>query len=174
MLKFLGANVLIETNAAGGLNPLFKAGDLVIITDHINLTCTNPLIGMKDENFGVRFPDMSEPYSTSLMERAEKIAIQEKISLKKGVLAGLTGPSLETKAEYRFLRAIGADMVTMSTITEVITAVQTGLSVFGISVITDMCLPDRLEPASFEKILKIAEESEPVLTRFMEKFIIHT
>ncbi|MCM8824679.1 MAG: purine-nucleoside phosphorylase, partial [Candidatus Omnitrophica bacterium] len=164
VLKFLGAKILIESNAAGGLNPLFKTGDIVIIVDHINLTGHNPLIGENHEEIGVRFPDMSQPYDHKLIELAEKVALEKKIPVKKGVLAGLTGPNLETKAEYRFLRAIGADMVCMSTVVEVIAAVHAGLKVFGISIISDMCLPDALEVATFEKILAAASAAEPFLT----------
>ncbi|MCL5674467.1 MAG: purine-nucleoside phosphorylase [Candidatus Omnitrophica bacterium] len=171
-LKFLGAEIFIESNAAGGLNPLFKQGDVVIISDHINFQGVNPLVGENDERIGVRFPDMSEPYSRELIEMAEKIALEEKIPVRKGVLAGLLGPNLETKAEYRFLRSIGSDMVTMSTIPEVIAANHAGLKVFGVSVITDMCLPDALKPASFEEIIKVAMNVEPLLTKFIEKIII--
>jgi len=172
VMKFLGAKILIESNAAGGLNPLFKPGDLVIIVDHINLMGENPLIGPNDERFGVRFPDMSEVYDNQLIKLAEEVALENKISVKKGVLVGLKGPNLETRAEYRFLRLIGADMVCMSTVPEVIAAVHLGLKVFGISVITDMCLPDALKPATFEEILKVASSSEPLLTELVEKLII--
>jgi purine-nucleoside phosphorylase len=172
-LRFLGATVLIESNAAGGLNPLFAPGDLVVITDHINLTGANPLIGENFEKFGVRFPDMSAPYDPALVRLAKKIALQEQIPLREGVLVGLTGPNLETRAEYRFLRAIGADMVTMSTIVEVIAAVHAGLRVFGVSIISDMCLPDALRPATFDEILKTASSAEPLLTTLVEKIIIN-
>lgn len=172
VLKFLGAKVLMESNAAGGMNPLFKTGDLVIIVDHINLTGHNPLAGENFEEIGVRFPDMSNPYSPDIIELAENIALEEKIPVKKGVLVGLVGPNLETKAEYRFLRAIGADMVCMSTVVEVIAAVHAGLKVFGISVISDMCLPDALKVATFEEILATASSAEPLLTHLVEKIII--
>ncbi|MCM8758931.1 MAG: purine-nucleoside phosphorylase [Candidatus Omnitrophica bacterium] len=172
-LKFLGTKILIESNAAGGLNPLFKTGDIVIITDHINLTGHNPLIGENYDEIGVRFPDMSQPYDEKIIEIAERVALENKIPLKKGVLVGLTGPNLETKAEYRFLRAIGADMVCMSTIVEVIAAVHAGLRVFGLSVITDMCLPDALKVATFEEILAVASSSEPFLTELVENIIIN-
>lgn len=173
VLKFLGVKILLESNAAGGLNPMYKAGDIVIIVDHINLTGHNPLIGKNHEEIGVRFPDMSQPYNYQLIELAEKIALEEKISIKKGVLVGLTGPNLETKAEYRFLRAIGADMVCMSTVVEVIAAVHAGLRVFGTSVISDMCLPDALKVATFEEILATASSAEPFLTKLFEKIIIN-
>ncbi len=173
VLKFLGASVLIESNAAGGLNPMFKAGDIVIITDHINLTGANPLIGENYEILGVRFPDMSQPYDEKLIELAEKVALEKRIPVKKGVLVGLTGPNLETKAEYRFLRMIGADMVCMSTVVEVIAAVHAGLKVFGVSVISDMCLPDALKVATFEEILATATAAEPFLTNIVENIIIN-
>jgi len=172
VMKFLGIKILIESNAAGGLNPLFQKGNLVTIIDHINLMGENPLIGQNDERFGIRFPDMSKVYDNELIKLSEEVISETKISLKKGVLVGLKGPNLETKAEYRFLRLIGADMVTMSTIPEIIAGVHLGLRIFGISVITDMCLPDALEPTSLEEILKIASSSEPILTEFVEKFII--
>lgn len=172
VMKFLGINILIESNAAGGLNPLFNKGDLVIIVDHINLTGQNPLVGENDERFGPRFPDMSCPYSNELIELTEKVSIEEKIPVKKGVLVGLLGPNLETKAEYRFLKIIGADMVCMSTVIEVIAAVHLGLKILGISVITDMCLPDALKPVSFEEIVEVANSAEPKLTKIIEKVII--
>lgn len=172
VMKSLGISRLLESNAAGGLNPLFSRGDIVIITDQINLMGANPLTGTNDERFGVRFPDMSRPYDAELVNAAEKIAIEQRILLKKGVLAGMQGPSLETPAEYRFLRLIGADMVCMSTVPEVITAVHLGLKVFGVSVITDMCLPDALVPVSLSEIIKIANEAEPKLTKLMESIIM--
>jgi len=172
VMKALGVSTLVESNAAGGLNPLFAAGDLVVIEDEINLMGANPLVGPNDDRFGVRFPDMGRPYDAGLIAEAEKTALREGIALKKGVLVGLTGPSLETRAEYRFLRAIGADMVCMSTVPEVIAAIHAGLKVFGVSIITDMCLPDALNPASLEDILATAGRAEPDLTRFVEKFIL--
>lgn len=172
VMKFLGITTLIESNAAGGLNPLFSRGDLVIITDHINLMGHNPLVGYNDERFGPRFPDMSTPYNPELIEKVEEVALELKISVKKGVLVGLTGPNLETKAEYRFLRLIGADMVCMSTVPEVIAAVHLGLKVFGISVITDMCLPDALKPVSLDEIIEVASKAEPKLTQLVENVII--
>ena len=172
LLKLLGIKVLIESNAAGGLNPLYRVGDLVAIEDHINLMGENPLIGANDERFGERIPDFSDPYDRNLLDLAERTALNEGIMLKRGVLVGLTGPSLETRAEYRFLRIIGADMVCMSTIPEVIAAVHQGIKVLGVSVISDMCLPDALEPASFEKILGAASSAEPILTKLMEKIIL--
>ncbi|HPP29873.1 MAG TPA: purine-nucleoside phosphorylase [bacterium] len=172
VMKFLGVTTLIESNAAGGLNPLFSRGDLIIITDHINLMGHNPLIGYNDERFGPRFPDMSMVYDKGLIEVTENTALELKIPVKKGVLVGLTGPNLETKAEYRFLRMIGADMVCMSTVPEVIAAVHSGLRILGVSVITDMCLPDALKPVSLDEIIEIASRAEPKLTELIEKVII--
>ena len=172
VMKQLGVKTLFESNAAGGINPLFEKGDLVIIVDHINLTGNNPLVGENDERFGERFPDMSSPYTPELIKLAESVAVEEKIKLKKGVLAGVLGPNLETKAEYRFLKLIGADMVCMSTVTEVIAAVHSGLNVFGVSVITDMCLPDALVPVSLEEIIKVANSAEPKLTKLFKNIIM--
>ncbi len=173
VMKVLGVETLIESNAAGGLNPLFRKGDLVIIADHINLMSSNPLVGKNDERFGPRYPDMCNAYDRDLIEAAEKIALKERIPLKKGVLAGLTGPALETRAEYRFLKIIGADMVCMSTIPEVIAAIHLGIKVLGISVITDMCLPDALHPVSIEEIINTAASAEPLLTQLLQKVIIN-
>ncbi len=170
-MKFLGVDTLLISNAAGGMNPLFQAGDLMIIDDHINLLGDNPLIGVNDEKLGPRFPDMSEPYSGKLIDLAEKIALDEKIPVKRGIYVAVAGPNLETKAEYRFLRLIGADAVGMSTVPEVIVAVQSGLNVFAISVITDTCLPDALEPIDIEVIIKTAKRAEPNLTKLMRKIV---
>ncbi len=174
VIKALGAKILIESNAAGGMNPDFFPGDIVLIKDHISLvglSGNNPLIGLNDERLGERFPDMSSPYDPDLISLAEKVALEERIVLKKGILIGVSGPNLETKAEYRFLRGIGADMVTMSTVPEVIVAVQSKLKVLGISVITDRCLPDVLKPTNFEEILKVASEAEPKLTSLVLKIV---
>ncbi len=173
-MKFLGVETLLISNAAGGMNPLFDAGDLMIIDDHINLLGDNPLIGVNDEKLGPRFPDMSEPYSKQLIALAEKVALEERIPVKRGVYVAVAGPNLETKAEYRFLRLIGADAVGMSTVPEVIVAVQSGLKVFAISVITDTCLPDALEPINIEAIIKTARMAEPNLTKLMRKIIEHS
>ncbi|HDK35613.1 MAG TPA: purine-nucleoside phosphorylase, partial [Bacteroidetes bacterium] len=159
----LGAGTLLVSNAAGALNPLFHVSDIMIIVDHINLLGDNPLIGQNDENLGPRFPDMSEPYTKTLIELAETVAIDNKIPVQKGVFAAMTGPSLETRAEYRFLRMIGADAIGMSTIPEVIVAVHSGMKILGLSVITDMCLPDALEPGNIQKIIKAAAVGEPKL-----------
>lgn len=173
VMKLLGITTLLESNAAGGLNPLFSRGDLVIITDHINLMGYNPLIGYNDERFGPRFPDMSMAYDKELIDITESVSLDLRIPVKKGVLVGLTGPNLETRAEYRFLRMIGADMVCMSTVPEVIAAVHLGLKVLGISVITDMGLPDALKPVSFDEIIEIASKAEPKLTGLVEKVIMN-
>lgn len=171
VMKALGVKTLIVSNAAGGMNPDFKAGDLMVITDHINLMGDNPLIGPNDNTLGPRFPDMCEPYSGELIELIEKVALEEKIPLKRGVYVAVAGPNLETRAEYRFLRIIGADAVGMSTVPEVVVAVHAGLRVLGISCLTDECLPDALQPANIEMILKIAAKSEPVLSRLISKTI---
>lgn len=168
IMKAIGVEALIISNAAGGLNPLFKAGDIMLIDDHINLMGVNPLIGPNDEELGPRFPDMSEPYSQKLIEVAEKVALEEKIPVKKGVYIAVTGPNLETRSEYRFFRIIGADAVGMSTVPEVIVGVHAGLKILGISVITDMCLPDALEPVSVEKIIATASASADKLLRLVK------
>lgn len=167
VMKTLGAKILVVSNAAGGMNRTYQAADLMIISDHINFIGDNPLIGENDDTLGPRYPDMSEPYDRKLIELAEKIAIEEKIRVHKGVYVGVTGPNLETAAEYRFFNMIGADAVGMSTVPEVIVALHSGLRVLGISVITDMCIPDRLEKANIEKIIKIAMHAEPKLTKLM-------
>jgi len=171
IMKEMGVELLIESNVVGGMNPNFKAGDLMIITDHINLTGNNPLIGPNDERLGPRFPDMSEPYDKKLIELTKRIAIEEKIGIHKGVYAGLTGPNLETPAEYRFLRLIGADAVGMSTVCEVIVARHSGLRVLGMSCITDECIPDRLEPVNFRKLIQVAQKVEPNLARLVKRLL---
>lgn len=163
VLKAIGCSTLLVTNAVGGMNPDLSAGSIVVTTDHINLMGDNPLIGPNDDDLGVRFPDMSEPYSRALIALAEKVALEQRLSLPRAVFVGVPGPNLETAAEYRFLRGIGADVVGMSTVPEVIVAVHAGLQVLGISVITDMCLPDALEVATVEKILAVARSAEPKL-----------
>ncbi|MFM8735452.1 MAG: purine-nucleoside phosphorylase [Pirellulales bacterium] len=163
VLKRLGADLLVVTNACGGLNPQYRTGDLMVIEDHINLMSDNPLIGINDERLGPRFPDMSAPYTPGLVDEALAVARRENVVAHKGVYVAVTGPNLETRAEYRFLRTIGADVVGMSTVPEVIVAVHAGLRVLGISVITDMCLPDALEVATVEHILATARAAEPKL-----------
>lgn len=171
VMKALGVEILIESNAAGGMNRNFRPGDLMLITDHINFTGQNPLIGPNDDLLGPRFPDMSEPYDGELIELVEKIALEEGIRIHRGVYIGVTGPNFETRAEYRFFRLIGADAVGMSTVPEVIVAKHMGLRVLGISCITDECIPDRLEPVDFIKVIKVAEEAEPKLTRLVKRVI---
>jgi purine-nucleoside phosphorylase len=163
VLKRLGAGLLVVTNACGGLNPQYRTGDLMVIDDHINLLNDNPLIGINDERLGPRFPDMSAPYTPALIDAALETARRENFACHRGVYVAVTGPNLETRAEYRFLRGIGADVVGMSTVPEVIVAVHAGLEVLGISVITDMCLPDHLEVATVENILAVARGAEPKL-----------
>jgi purine-nucleoside phosphorylase len=163
VMKQLGARLLIATNACGGMNPQYRTGDLMVIDDHINLLNDNPLIGINDERLGPRFPDMSAPYTPALIDITLEVARRENFTAHRGVYVAVTGPNLETRAEYRFLRGIGADVVGMSTVPEVIVAVHAGLDVLGISVITDMCLPDALEVATVEKILAVARSAEPKL-----------
>jgi purine-nucleoside phosphorylase len=162
--KGLGVHTLIVSNAAGGMNPQFSLGDLMVITDHINLMGDNPLIGPNDDRLGPRFPDMAEPYAHDLVDLAEAVALEQGLRLQRGVYVGVPGPCLETRAEYRFLRAIGADAVGMSTVPEVIVAVHAGLRVLGFSAITDKCLPDALEPVNIETIIATANAAEPKLT----------
>ncbi len=169
VMKFLGVNTLLISNAAGGMNPLFRKGDLMIIVDHINLLGDNPLIGPNDDELGPRFPDMSEPYSKELIKLAETVALEEKIPVQKGVYVAVAGPNLETRAEYRFLRGIGADAVGMSTVPEVIVARHMNLRVFAVSVITDECFPDALQPVDVEDIIRTANKAQPRLTRLMKR-----
>jgi purine-nucleoside phosphorylase len=171
VMKALGCEVLVVSNACGGMNPHWARGDIMVIEDHINLMGDNPLIGPNDDRLGDRFPDMSEPYCRELIALAQKVALEERIPLQKGVYVAVPGPNLETRAEYRFLRAIGADVVGMSTVPEVIVAVHSRLKVVGFSVITDMCLPDHLEPASLPDILATACEAEPKLRRLVRRLI---
>lgn len=171
LLRALGTKVVVISNAAGGLNPNFEAGDLMVITDHINFTGQNPLLGVNQDDWGVRFPDMTEPYSKRLVELAEKTALKEAIKLHRGVYAGVLGPSLETAAETRFLRMAGADAVGMSTIMEVITAVHAGMDVLAISAITNVNLPDCYKPAMIEEILQTAAATGLTLGRLFEKVL---
>jgi purine-nucleoside phosphorylase len=163
VFKRLGAEVLVVTNAGGGLNPHYRTGDIMVIDDHINLLGDNPLIGINDDRLGPRFPDMSAPYTPALIDAALAVARREDFVAHRGVYVAVTGPNLETRAEYRFLRGIGADVVGMSTVPEVIVAVHSGMRVLGLSVVTDMCLPDALEVATVENILAVARSAEPKL-----------
>jgi purine-nucleoside phosphorylase len=167
VLRALGAGTLVVSNACGGMNPLWSPGDLVLITDHINLLGDNPLIGPNDDAVGPRFPDMSAAYDPGLREIAREVALDRGIRLRQGVYVAVAGPNLETRAEYRMLRRIGADVVGMSTVPEVIVAVHGGMRVLGISIITDQCLPDALEPADIGRIIATAREAEPTLTELV-------
>jgi len=165
VLKANGADTLFVSNACGGMNPNYTAGDIMLIRDHINMIGDNPLVGLNDEDLGPRFPDMSEPYSERLMDIAKNAALENNLQMHQGVYVALSGPMLETKSEYRFLRLIGADVVGMSTVPEVIAAVHMGMEVLGISAITDECFPDSLEPVNIEDILEAASIAEPKMTR---------
>ncbi len=163
VMKALGADLLVVSNACGGLNPDYQCGDIMVIDDQINLMGDNPLIGVNDDRLGPRFPDMCEPYDRRLVERALEVAGREGITAHKGVYVAVAGPNLETRAEYRFLRTIGADVVGMSTVPEVLVAVHSGMRSVGFSIITDMCLPDELTPADVSEIIAVANEAEPRL-----------
>ncbi len=169
LMARLGIKVLLLSNAAGGLNPLFHPGDLMLITDHINFTGRNPLVGPNLDALGPRFPDMSEPYSRRLQDIARQEALRAGIRLREGVYVGVLGPSMETAAETRFLRAAGADAVGMSTVTEVIAAVHAGLEVLGISVISNVNRPDCYEPVPLEQVIRTASASGPLLMALLER-----
>jgi len=171
IMKKLGANIIIISNAAGGMNRFFKRGDLMLITDHISLFGNNPLIGPNDEELGPRFPDMSEAYNKKLIELVLKTALKEKIKLHQGIYVGLTGPTLETPAEYRFLIQLEADAVGMSTIPEVIVANHMGMKVLGISCITDLAIDGLIKKVSFDEILQAAAKAEPTMTKLIKKVI---
>src|SRR5438445_11111889 len=163
VLRRLGAGILVVSNACGGMHPLWSPGDLMLIADHINLMGDNPLIGPNDETLGPRFPDMSEPYPRALVELAERAALELQMPLPRAVFVGVAGPNLETAAEYRFLRWIGADVVGMSLVPENLVAVHGGQQVLAFNVVTDACLPDRLEPVDIPKILATAAQAAPGL-----------
>ena len=171
VMKFLGVKTLLVSNACGGMNPTYRRGDVMLMLDHINLLGDNPLIGPNEDELGPRFPDMSEPYDLKLIELAEKVALENKIKVQKGVYVAVAGPNLETKAEYRFLRATGADVVGMSTIPENIVANHMGIRVLGFSIITDECFPDSLKPVNVEEIIATAMEAEPKMTLIMKEVI---
>ena len=171
VLHALGVRSLIVSNACGGMNPLWGPGDLVLLSDHINLLGDNPLVGSNDERLGPRFPDMSAPYDPELRALARAAALDLGIVLREGVYVAVPGPSLETRAEYRMLRGMGADVVGMSTVPEVIVANHAGMRTLGISIITDQCLPDALEPADIGRIIATAARAEPSLTRLIAALV---
>ncbi len=171
VMGVLGIDTLLISNAAGGMNPHFRRGDLMLLTDHINLQGHNPLEGPNIDAWGPRFPDMSEPYDLELRRIAEERALERGIKLQQGVYAAVVGPNLETRAEYRFLRQIGADVVGMSTVPEVIAARHMDLRVMAVSVITDECFPDALEPVTIDEVLAAAAEAEPNLTALMKAVV---
>ncbi len=167
VMAALGVETLLISNAAGGMNPLYRRGDLMLVTDHINLQGANPLSGPNVDAWGPRFPDMSEPYDRALRQSAEDAALERGVPLRQGVYVAVVGPNLETRAEYRFLRTIGADVVGMSTVPEVIVARHQGMRCLAISVVTDECFPDALEEVKIEDILAAAAQAEPSLTALM-------
>ncbi|NNE34820.1 MAG: purine-nucleoside phosphorylase [Rhodothermales bacterium] len=171
VLGELGIETLLISNAAGGMNPLFKRADMMLVTDHVNLQGASPLSGPNNDSWGPRFPDMSEPYDVELRKIAENAALAARIELQQGVYCAVTGPNLETKAEYRFLRRIGADAVGMSTVPEVIVARHMGMRCMAISVITDECFPDTLEEVSIEEVLAAAAHAEPDLTKIFRRVV---
>ncbi len=171
VLRALGADLLVVSNAVGGMNGQLRRGDIFITADHINLMGDNPLIGPNDDRLGPRFPDMSEPYDRGLVDLTERIALEEQIPLRKGVFVAVAGPNLETAAEYRFLRMLGADVVGMSLVPENLAAVHGGMKVLALSVVTDMGLPDALEPVDIARILGTAAEAEPRLTRLIARVL---
>jgi purine-nucleoside phosphorylase len=171
VMKALGCGVLVVSNACGGMNPQYGKGDLMLIEDHINLLGDNPLIGPNDERLGERFPDMCFPYDRGLLQIARRIALEQQIVCHQGVFVAVSGPNLETRAEYRFLRGIGADVVGMSTVPEVIVGVHARMRILGISVITDVCLPDALEPVSIPDIIATATEAEKRLRVLVRRVV---
>jgi purine-nucleoside phosphorylase len=171
VMRALGARILVVSNACGGMNPLWGPGDLVLLSDHINLLGDNPLIGANDDRLGSRFPDMSDPYDKELRSLARGVAAELGIGLREGVYVAVPGPNLETRAEYRMLRGMGADVVGMSTVPEVIVAGHSGMRTVGISIITDQCLPDALEPANIDRIIETARRAEPSLTRLIARLV---
>ncbi len=173
VMKALGAELLVVSNAVGSMNPYFDLGDIMVIEDHINLMGANPLIGINDDRLGPRFPDMCEPYDRELIEVALDIARRENFVANRGVLVAVMGPNLETRAEYRMLRTIGADVVGMSTVPEVLVANHCGMKAIGFSIVTDMCLPDSLEPANIDRIIATANSAEPKLRKLVMGVLRH-
>ena len=168
VMRALGVDTLIVSNACGGMNPLWAPGELMLMADHINLLGESPLTGPNDDALGPRFPDMSQPYDRALQHLAREVALEQRIPLRSGVYVAVPGPNLETRAEYRMLRAMGADVVGMSTVPEVIVARHGGMRVMGVSIITDACLPDALEEADIATIIATAGRAEPNLTKLVE------
>ena len=173
LLRALGVKTLVVSAAVGGMNPQYRKGDIVVIEDHINLMGDNPLIGPNDDTLGPRYPDMCAPYDAKLIELASKVALKKGVRSHTGVYVAVSGPNLETRAEYRFLRTIGADVVGMSVVPEVIVAVHAGMRVLGLAVVTDMCLPDALKPANIEEIINTANKAEPKMSGVVEQLIKH-
>ncbi len=171
VMKLLGVKHLLLSNAAGGMNPGYKKGDLVMLEDHINLQPANPLRGANDNTLGPRFPDMSQPYDKSMRDKLAHIAQQQQVILKEGVYVSVIGPNLETRAEYRFLSRIGADMVGMSTVPEVIVAVHMGLPCLAVSVITDECDPDNLQPVNIQEIIAVAGQADVKLSGLFAELV---
>ncbi|HBN77398.1 MAG TPA: purine-nucleoside phosphorylase [Planctomycetaceae bacterium] len=171
VMKQLGCEILIVTNAAGGMNPQYSLADLMIIEDHINLMPENPLRGVNDDSLGPRFPDMSAPYDRELIDIAKQAALKLQVPAQTGVFVAVPGPNLETRAEYRMLKAYGADCVGMSTVPEVIVAAHAGMRVLGFSVVTDLCLPDALEPVELSKILEVAAKGGARLANLIPEII---
>jgi purine-nucleoside phosphorylase len=167
VMRALGARTLVVSNASGGMNPEWAPGDLMLIADHVNLIGDNPLVGPNDDAMGPRFPDMSDPYDAGLRAIARQIAQEEGILLREGVYAGVAGPNLETRSEYRMLRRLGADVVGMSTVPEVIVAVHAGMKVLGFSIITDECIPETLKPTNLAEVVAMAKKAEPALARLV-------
>jgi purine-nucleoside phosphorylase len=171
VMGILGVEILIISNAAGGMNPHYSQGDIILVTDHINLQGENPLIGPNVDDWGPRFPDMSEPYDPDLRTLAHRAALEQKVRLQEGVYVAVVGPNLETKAEYRFLRKIGGDLVGMSTVPEVLAARHMDIRVLTLSVVTDECFPDALEPLALEDALAAAREADPKVTAIVEDVV---
>jgi purine-nucleoside phosphorylase len=171
VMRSMGCHSLIMSNAVGGMNPHLKPGDIAVITDHINLMGDNPLIGANDEELGPRFPDMSQPYDREYVQQLEAISLAERIPVKRSVYVAVAGPNLETAAEYRMLRGMGADTVGMSVVPEDLVAVHAGMRVLALSVVTDQCLPDALEPADVSQIIAIANQTEPKLRQLLVRFL---
>ncbi len=171
VMKYLGIKKLFVSNASGGVNPGFEIGDLMILNDHINLFPTNPLIGKNEPELGVRFPDMSEAYDRKAIILAKSIAKKNKIKIRQGVYVGLSGPCLETPAEYKYARIIGGDAVGMSTVPEIIAARQMGIPCFAISIITDLGVPGKIVKVTHQDVQKVAESSEPKMTLIIKELI---